>query len=370
MLKLIARCEGWWMAGWWSIPDRRLRKRQCMFTRAWTLTSKWCFSSSKVSLTKCSSCYQWCRTQNVKQWKTWFRKAEWGQEIQEYLYFTGPICGQNTSAALDFMLLQASKLLLCASQPEELGFVGFLWSTQGQFPSAEGSLVCWQGRWAPGTRTEHTAALSCKMPAQECQHWDLAGTTRARRQHHTHHLKPPNDKSTRFPDCFLTLQPSPSAAIGLLFQALSVTMVLRPPGSPHQLCQCPLNNKLLKTLDISVIPAKGMLQFSSVHRAEALTGLRVSWVQTWTTFPMTCSSWGRTVLTLIPLVELPCLWWHRAPSTHVFLTLTRLTPLQGTQNHRNIFSQLHFFTPPDVSLPLFPPTPRDMMMKDSFLELG
>lgn len=152
-----------------------------------------------------------------------------------------------------------------------------LWAFSGQHrdnsPQQKGH---WCADRAPGTRTEHTAALSCKMPAQECQHWDLAGTTRARRQHHTHHLKPPNDKSTRFPDCFLTLQPSPSAAIGLLFQALSVTMVLRPPGSPHQLCQCPLNNKLLKTLDISVIPAKGMLQFSSVHRAEALTGLRVS----------------------------------------------------------------------------------------------
>lgn len=34
------------------------------------------------------------------------------------------------------------------------------------------------------------------------------------------------------------------------------------------------------------------------------------------------------------------------------------------------FLQLHFFIPPDVSLPLFPPTPSDTMMIDSFLELG
>lgn len=62
-------------------------------------------------------------------------------------------------------------------------------------------------------------------------------------------------------------------------------MVFGPSGSPHQLHQSSLNNKLLKTLDISVIPAKGELQLSFVPRANALRYLRVSWVHSQTLSP-------------------------------------------------------------------------------------
>lgn len=165
-----------------------------------------------------------------------------------------------------------------------------MWAFSGQHrnnsPWQKGHQFTDRAGWPSSIRTEHTAAkhtfCHAKCQPKNASTWTLLGatkarrSTRARRQHHVHHLKSPCEKSSRFSNCFLTLQPSSSPAIRLLFQTLSVTMVFRPSGSPHQLYQNPLNNKRLKSLDISVIPAKGVSQFSFVPRADALRCLRVS----------------------------------------------------------------------------------------------